>query len=126
MAGLTLDSGALIAADRNDRRFWVLWKEALRRGADVTVPAPVVAQAWRGNRNARMAQLLAACVVEPLSESDARDAGELCGRVKTSDAIDACVVVSAAARGDAVVTSDVHDITYLVQAARSGATILSV
>lgn len=126
MAGLTLDSGALVAADRNDRRFWVLWKEALRRGADVTVPAPAVAQAWRGKRNARLAQLLAACLVEPLSESAARRAGELCGRADTADAIDACVVVSAAVRGDAIVTSDVTDIAHLVHVARSRATVLSV
>ena len=126
MAGLTLDSGALIAADHDDRPFWILWKEALRRGADVTVPTPVVAQSWRGNRNARMAQLLAACVVDPLSELEARAAGALCGRAKTADAIDACVVVSAAARDDAIVTSDVTDITHLVQVARSRAVVLNI
>ena len=31
MAGLTLDAGALIAADRNERRFWRFWKLAMRR-----------------------------------------------------------------------------------------------
>jgi len=73
MAGLTLDSASLIAADRDDRRFWILWKEALRRGAGVTAPAVAVAQAWRGGRNARMAQILGACVIEPLTESRARE-----------------------------------------------------
>jgi hypothetical protein len=29
VAGLTLDSGALIAAERGDRRFWAFWKEAI-------------------------------------------------------------------------------------------------
>ena len=31
--GLTLDSGALIAAEKGDRVFWALWKKAMDRRA---------------------------------------------------------------------------------------------
>lgn len=113
MAGLTLDTGALIAADRNDRHFWAYWKEAERRDIDVAVPAAVVAQAWRGPRNARMAMLLAACVVEDLDRSLAMDTGVLCGRSATSDVIDASLIVGAGRRGDDVLTSDPDDLTHL-------------
>ena len=36
--GLTLDSGALIAAEKGEKRFWTYWEEALDRRAVVTVP----------------------------------------------------------------------------------------
>jgi hypothetical protein len=48
--GLTLDSGALIAAEKGEKRFWTYWEEALDRRAVVTVPVVVVAQVWRGHR----------------------------------------------------------------------------
>lgn len=113
MAGLTLDTGALIAADRNDRRFWASWKEAERRDVDVTVPAAVVAQAWRGPRSARMAMLLAACVVESLDRFLAMETGALCGRSATSDVVDASLIVGAGRRSDDVLTSDPEDLTHL-------------
>jgi hypothetical protein len=126
MAGLTLDTGALIAADRNSRVFWIHWKEALRRGVDVTVPTPVIAQAWRGGRNARMGHVLGACVVEPLDQADARAAGELCAQSMSSDAIDAAVVVSAAKRGDAILTSDPDDLGVLLVHAGAAGPVLPI
>jgi hypothetical protein len=47
VAGVTLDTGASIAIDRGDRRLQALLDEAHVGGADLTVPAGVVAQAWR-------------------------------------------------------------------------------
>jgi hypothetical protein len=47
-----------------------------------------------------------ACWVEPLEETLATSAGELCGRIRTSDVVDAAVVAGAAQRGDVVLTSD--------------------
>ena len=35
--GLTLDSGALIAAEKGDKRFWTYWEEALDRRAVVVL-----------------------------------------------------------------------------------------
>ncbi|MBN1610947.1 MAG: PIN domain-containing protein [Polyangiaceae bacterium] len=114
MAGLTLDSGALIAHERADRRVVVHLKEALLRGVELTVPTAVVAEVWRGGpRAARSAMLLGACVVEPLSERLARAAGEALGVVEGSGVIDAIVMASAATRGDRVLTSDSADLRRL-------------
>lgn len=113
MAGLTLDTGALIAVERGDRRFWVFWKEALRREVEVTIPSPVLAQVWRGGREARLAMLISACRVESLDSTLAKQTGLLCGRSGTSDVVDAFVVVSASRRRDDVLTSDPKDLERL-------------
>ncbi len=117
MAGLTLDTGALIAAERNDRAFWAFWKEASERGVVPVVPAAALAQAWRSPRQARLAQVVKACFVEPLEESLAGAAGELLGRAKAYDVVDAAVVAGAAGRGDAVLTSDPRDLRRLAAVA---------
>jgi hypothetical protein len=124
-AGLTLDSGALIAGEKGDRRFWVLWKEALHRGATVTVPAAVVAQVWRGN-SVVIARVLHGCVVEALSEEHAKRIGRLLAVSGTTDVVDASVVVGAAARRDAVVTSDRRDIDRLVSGLKQKIAIVSI
>ena len=123
--GLTLDSGALIAAEKGDRRFWALWKEALDRGATVTVPAGIVAQVWRGN-NAVIARILEGCDVEPLTEERAKQVGRLLASARSSDVIDASVVIGAAARRDAVVTSDPSDIDRLARSLRYKLTVVSI
>jgi hypothetical protein len=121
VGGLTLDAGALIAAERNDRSFWAFWKEASGRGVVPVIPAPALAQAWRGPRSARVAQVVKACWVEPLDEGLAKAVGELLGRARTSDVVDAAVVAGAAQRGDAVLTSDARDLRRL--AAVAGGTV---
>ncbi|MET0595171.1 MAG: PIN domain-containing protein [Polyangiaceae bacterium] len=114
MAGVTLDSGALIAFERSDRGVLVQLKEASRRGAELTVPAVVIAEAWRGGaRSARIASLIEACVVELLDEALARLAGEAMGKVKGAGVVDAIVMASAAKRGDYVLTSDPGDLLRL-------------
>jgi len=45
---LAYDAGALIAADRNDRRIMALHHRLLQRKQVPTVLAAVLAQAWRG------------------------------------------------------------------------------
>ena len=116
MTGITYDTGALIAAERNDRQMWALHQETLGRGVIPTVPTAVLAQGWRGGPQPLMSRLLASCHVEPLDERLARSAGAACGRAGTSDIVDAVVVVGAAARKDQVVTSDIDDILHLGQA----------
>jgi predicted nucleic acid-binding protein len=114
MAGLTLDAGALIGFERGDRRVLVHLKYAEGQGYALTVPAPVIAETWRGGaRSARVARLLDACIVEPLFEELARIAGEAVGAVKGAGAIDAIVMASAARRGDRVLTSDFDDLDRL-------------
>ena len=120
MAGVTLDAGALIAFERNDRRMVALIARSLAHGYSLTVPAGVVGQVWRsGRRQARLARLLAADEVEIASLDDhgAREAGQLCGVTGTSDVIDASVVLCARARGHRIATSDPDDIRRLNPAA---------
>ena len=117
MAGLTLDTGALIAADRNDRSFWAFFKEAILRGVVPVIPAPVLAQAWRSPKQGRLSQLVNACWVEPLDEALAKSSGGLLARTKSSDIVDAAVVAGAARRGDAVLTSDPRDLHRLAEVA---------
>jgi hypothetical protein len=59
-AGLTLDTGALIALDRPGKsdRMQSRLTETRRRGGNVCVPAGAVAKAWRTPRQARLARLL--------------------------------------------------------------------
>ena len=111
--GLTLDSGALIQWERRDRTTTALLKGARPRGRVLTVPIVVLAQAWR-RRPLRMAALLEGCEIEPFSDAHARAAGELLGDIGGSDIVDVAVVLSAARRGDAIVTSDADDIERLV------------
>ncbi len=126
MAGdLTLDAGALIAAEKNSREFWAFWKLAIQRDARITIPAVVLAQAWRGNSSA-IARLLPACVVEPVDESGAKRIGAFLGRTRQNDVVDAAVVVGALARGDAIVTSDPEDIRRLLGTARGRVRIVTL
>lgn len=116
MSGLTLDAGALIAFERNDRTLVALLKRAMELGHSFAVPAGVVGQAWRDGRSqARLARLLrsAEVEIEPLSDRGAREAGQLCGASKTSDVIDASVVLCGKRRGHRVVTSDPSDLRRL-------------
>ena len=116
MPGLTLDAGALIAVDRNDRYVVALLARALEHRHEIVVPAGVLGQAWRdGRRQARLARFLAApeVEVETLDDHRAREAGQLCGIRGTADVIDASVVLCARARGHRIVTSDPDDIRRL-------------
>ncbi len=116
MIGLTLDAGALIAFERNDRKLTLLLDEVRDAKLEIVVPAGVVAQVWRdGRRQARLARLLALSEVElePLDELRARQAGQLCALTKTSDVIDASVVVCARARRHSIATSDPDDLRRL-------------
>jgi predicted nucleic acid-binding protein len=114
--GITFDTGALIAFERNDRKIVGIVALALRHDAKIVIPAGVVGQAWRdGRRQARLARLLGSDVVEiePLTDERSRAAGQLCGVTRTADVIDASVVLAARARGHAVVTSDPGDLKRL-------------
>jgi predicted nucleic acid-binding protein len=114
--GLTLDAGALIAFERNDRRVVALLKRTLEHRLTLAVPAGVVGQVWRsGRRQAQLARLLASerLEVEPLDDLRARAAGQLCGVAGTRDVVDASVALCARSRGHAVATSDPDDLRAL-------------
>lgn len=119
MSGLTYDTGALIAAERDNRLMWALHRAALARGVKVTVPAGALGEAWRGGPQARLSMLLKGCVVEALTEPQARAVGVLIGRSGVADAVDAAVAEGALRRRDAVVTSNRSDIERLMASAAS-------
>jgi predicted nucleic acid-binding protein len=115
--GVTYDTGALLAAERNDRRMWALHAGFLAEEVVPTVPAPVLAQAWRGGaKQASLSRLLALCAVEPMSEELAREIGRLASRSRHDDVVDLAVVEGALRRRDAVVTSDPKDIRRILAA----------
>ncbi len=112
---LILDSGALIALENNDRAMWRRLDLELRGDRRPVTHGGVVAQVWRTGtgRQARLARALQAIDVVGLDQGLGKEAGRLLGLSRTSDAIDAAVVVLAAP-GDQIVTSDPYDIDRLV------------
>jgi len=118
VGGVTYDTGALIAAERNDRRMWALHAGFMAEEVSPCVPAPVLAEAWRGGtRQANVVRLLAMCEVEPMSEDQARNVGVLAGRSNHDDVVDVTVVEGAVRRGDAIVTSNRQHIARIGRAA---------
>ena len=104
--GLTYDTGALIAAERDDRMVWSLHRAALGRGISPTVPAGVLAEAWRGGPQHRLSRLLRGCTVQPLTEPQARAVGVLAASSGLEDTVDLTVAETAMRRCEAVVTSN--------------------
>lgn len=113
---IVLDSGALIALERNERALWAALKLAAARVDDVLVPSTALAQAWRGTRaQAQLARALRHCTIASF-DAVARAVGELCGRTRTSDICDAHVALVAATKGDVLYTSDPQDMRRLLAA----------
>jgi predicted nucleic acid-binding protein len=109
---ITFDTGALIALERNKQRVVEIFQTVVRRGDDITVPAAVITEWWRGRTDVRD-DILASMVVEVLTPTIAKAAGEAIAAVRGATAIDAIVMASAARRGDVVLTSDVRDLESL-------------
>lgn len=126
MGGVTYDAGALLAAERADRRLWALHRRSLERGQRPTVPAAVLAQAWRGGPQADLSRLLSGCRIDSMDETAGRRAGEACGKARTSDVVDAAVVVGALGRNDLVVTSDRDDLVRIARALGSRLDVVRV
>jgi predicted nucleic acid-binding protein len=108
---IVLDSGALIALERNDRAMWRRLKAAQLAGSVPVSHGGVLGQAWRGRgpRQALLAEALAGMDVRALDERLGRLAGELLARSGTNDVVDAALVLLAE-DGDDIVTSDPEDI----------------
>ena len=129
MSTLVLDTGALVALDRDDPAVWRLIATAAKSGDAVVVPAGAIAQAWRdGSRQARLARALRLCDELPLDSPLARVAGSLCGAARTTDVIDASVAIAAhaAERPSTIVTSDPSDLAHLLDHLGSDVRVLAV
>jgi hypothetical protein len=116
MPGVTLDAGALIALDRDDRRVLVLLARARETGARITVPATALAQAIRRpDRQARLARLIRqpGTDVISLDRVDATSTGRLLAASGTADIADAHVVICARRARQPVATSDPGDLRTL-------------
>jgi hypothetical protein len=123
---LVLDAGALVAVDRYDRSMIARLQAARQHGLELRTTAIVLAQVWRDpdGRQAELARLLRAIDVRPVDERLGRESGILVGRAKTSDPIDATIVLITS-NGDRILTSDPRDLKRLASAARRRGAIIS-
>ena len=120
------DAGALIAADRDSREIWAEHRDILERGEVPFTTAPVVAQVSRDARQARLRRLLKGCEIAPFTDDHAHTVGVLLARSGTADVVDAHVVLEAATNDLTVLTSDIDDIEWLVEAAGVSITVRAV
>jgi len=114
---LVLDAGALVAVERADRDVVALIAADRRAGRVPVTHGGVVGQVWRGGgRQALLSRLLASVEVVALDDSLGRRAGVLLALSRSSDVIDAAVVLLAS-DGDHILTSDPGDLVALAGAA---------
>ncbi len=107
---MILDASFLISVDRKDRAAHAFLAAASRSENPLHTTQPVVAQVWRsGSRQARLAAFLKSVDIHPLD--DGRPVGQLL--TKTSDVVDADLVLTAVRLGHDIVTGDPKDLAAL-------------
>ncbi len=106
--GFVLDAGAFIALERQNRVMVALAQLVAEAQTPLVTSAGVVAQIWRGGgqRQVPIAFLLRRTVVVDLTAPVARILGRILGATRTSDPIDAHIVLLARERDWPVLTSD--------------------
>ena len=112
---ILLDAEGLSYASANHRVRAELTM-ALQLGTSIHVSAVTLAETLRGSqRDARVHSLLAAVRQEPVTPALGKAAGELLGRTRRSDTVDAIVAVTARSVGRRVriLTSDADDLRSL-------------
>ena len=124
MSAVVLDAGAFIAVENNDRLMIARLWEAQRKSRPLRTSAIVVAQVWRGVRQATLARLLQSVDVLPVDEPTARAAGTLLAKTGTVDPADAALVL-VAQNDDHILTSDPTDISILVTACGRRVTVVA-
>ncbi|WP_354641699.1 twitching motility protein PilT [Kitasatospora camelliae] len=117
MNAIVYDSGALIAAEKNDRPFVAQHETFLSARVRPLVPAGVLAQVWNARpSSAVLHRVLRGCEVLALTEDRAKAAAELCHRAGSRDVVDASIVLAAIEHLDApILTDDLGDIGELVE-----------
>lgn len=110
---LILDAGAVLALSRADVRARAALAAAREAGADVSIPAVVVAETVRGVAADAPVNRIVKAVgeVTVADERVGRMAGRLLGEAGSDSTIDALVVASAVEAGSAVIlTGDPDDL----------------
>ena len=113
---VVLDSGALSKAAAGDVQVRAELAIAEQLGADVHVSSVTLTEVLRGHpRDARLHAVLAGVVQDPVSPELGRAAGELLGRARRDDTVDAIVAVTSNAAGSRVrlLTGDPGDLRAL-------------
>ena len=124
MRSVVLDSGALIAVERADRKLTELVATSALSGATIVVPAGVVAEVWRAasRSQARIAKLLKLVDAVPaLDVVVGKRVGVLLARAKSASVVDGSVVDAALRYQPAlIITSDPKDFRTLLAGIRIG------
>jgi hypothetical protein len=112
MSTVVYDTAVPVAADRNERRAWAEHKLRL--------------EVSRSPQQVQLRRFLAGCVVVPLGEGEAHEAGRLLDLSRTVDVIDAVVVTVALRQAATILTGDSDDIRRLVRPSRREVTVIAV
>ena len=111
---MILDTGFLISVDRSEKSARAFLAAASRSETALHTTHPVVAQVWRGPRQARLAAFLKTIPIHPFD--DGRPVGHLLAQTRTSDVVDAHLVICAIRLGHDILTGDPDDLTTLTTA----------
>ena len=123
---LLLDAGALIGYERGNPVVIGALARAAQDQVSVITSAAVTSQVWRDkSRQVQLARLLRGADQRPLDSAASPKVGAILGRSGTADVVDAALV-SLAADGDEILTSDPSDIKALLVARGVRAVITTV
>lgn len=118
MAGVSFDTGVLVALERRESGAWAWMRRATERDVAPLVSTAALAEAWRGGRQAWLTTALRGCELAPVTETLSRAAGVACDATG-AQTLDAIVAATAAARGATLLTADVGDMHTLADHFRS-------
>ena len=109
---MILDAGFLISVERSQRAARTFLAAAHRSGTELHTTHAVVAQVWRnGSREARLSAFVKTISVHPLDNG--QPVGRLLAQTRTSDVVDAHLVICAVRLGHDVITGDPDDLSRL-------------
>lgn len=125
---LLLHTGALISAEAHPHgKVIAECQLALLARRPALLPAAVFAQVWRADpRQHALSKVRQMCRVIPFTMTTADDVGRLLARSRTSDVVDAAVIVAAIEHNAAVLTSDPKDLAKLASTAEYPVRLITV